>query len=168
MTVAYRAYAASRVPTPEQRWRDADPSVRPLDPELTPPDVFATLSETPVMIIVEGDVERAAGYLAILTDLGVAHIADLTGGSHPAPAFTDPQDTWRIVLTGDPARLTDGRVVATLDSSARANAGGVVITVTVGNTLASDAVAVSPVGAGEFDAVVQSWLDQVANVGTTP
>ena len=65
--------------------------------------------------------------------------------------FTDPNDARHIVLAEDPARLADGRVVATLDAAARANAGGAVITVNAGNCLSSDTVTVRPVSANESD-----------------
>lgn len=54
MMAAYQACVSSRVPSPAQRWNDTDQDVRPLDPELTHLDVFATLCETSVMIPVEG------------------------------------------------------------------------------------------------------------------
>jgi hypothetical protein len=116
------ALDASR-PTPDAQadWWATTPESRPLDVEATPPEVVASLVESQVMVLIDPELVRDDLYMAILTPHGVAHIAHLSGGSHPADVLSDPADDWTIVLTSDLENLSGGRRVGLLTAANRAS-----------------------------------------------
>jgi hypothetical protein len=98
--------ADAHASTPEnvalEAWQAADPASRALDPELTPPQVFETLSERQLFVVVDEDAERTDRFLIVRTKTGVAHVARLSGGTHPAPTFTLDGESWEFWISTDP------------------------------------------------------------------
>ncbi len=99
---AYEATITSP-PSALERWEALPADHRMLDPEDTPPEVFATLREVPVFVIVDPEAQRDDRYLRILTETGVAHVALLSAGTHPAATFTLPGDAWEIWIADNAA-----------------------------------------------------------------
>lgn len=161
------AFNAAQPDPGRDAWFSMDPSARPLDPELTPPEVLATLVETPIMIFVSNGANAGGRYLAILTDSGVAHVAELSGGSHPATVFTNPGEQWRVVVTDRPDQLGRGRELATVAGLERAAAGGVILELTdradaTAGEAGGTTVSVRVVTAAEFRSLVDAWLAETA------
>lgn len=92
-------------------WYDLSPEVRPLDPEATPAAELAKLEQKTVFIDVDPALAADREYLVIRNEAGVAHVARLSAGSHPATILTPPAGSWIVEITNeggsDPIRLSD-------------------------------------------------------------
>lgn len=150
-----------RHPTREDLWRNTPPEHRILDPEETPPDVFATLVETNVVVDVDPAARRDAVYLVVRTPLGLMHSARLTEGSHPAPVFSLPDSPWEIVVARDEWG-EDGVVVATVAPEVWEGAVGVMLHIPPEAVAALDDPSLAPVDGiiERFDDVHQ-WISAV-------
>ena len=88
---------------------------RPLDPELTPPEVLAGLVQVQILVRVD-EAARLEGVVSVIrTPLGVSHAAELSVGSFSASILVPPGEPWEIVISRDPY-MGEGTVVGTVDA----------------------------------------------------
>lgn len=139
ITVAF--YAQGR-PDPVLAWHDADPSIRALDPEITPEDVLSTLEWRTVLLDFEPAGVSGEFFVVLRNELGVMAITDGAVGANPESVLTPPGATWEVLITKDLETMT-GVVVETLPAPAT-DAQYVVIRL--------DRTAIEAALAGSFDA----------------
>lgn len=157
-------YAALASPSFRQRWDATDPKDRPLDPELTPPDVLSELREMPLFVHVEESARRSDRYVIVRTASGVAHVAHLSGGTHPAPTFTAPGDAWEVWIASDAAG-SDAWRIATIPSALVEESGALEIRIAphLLDSKAARAAEGAPDGLirsltiADFDTVIDTW-----------
>ena len=128
LSAAWRAVVDRSTPNVGDLWRNADPSIRALDPEITPPEVFGRLLERPLLVDISEDAMGAlSGYdLVIRSSTGVTHLAQVMSGNHPGQFFALPGETVEVVLTED--FLTgEGVVVGSIEFSEWKDAAGIVV-----------------------------------------
>ncbi|WKZ83111.1 MAG: hypothetical protein QY307_02340 [Acidimicrobiia bacterium] len=154
MQVAFEL--ATRV-DPYADWYAAEPTQRALDPESVPPEVFDGLLEVVVFVEVEESARLEGQYLAVLSDLGVLHIAYLSGGTHPATVFTDAVGDWRVVITDDLSQLGTSTAIAVIDASEFSPERGLSVLVTK-ETEGEWRVSSRSLGSSELSGVIADWL----------
>ena len=160
----------------ELAWYAIPVDRRPLDPEFTPPSFLATLEEITILIEVPPQARIGGAKLVIRSPQGISHIADLSGGSHPAIIFVDAESTVDLVITNS-SEAIEGPVIGSLTPEARANPGASLL-VRVPQPAVSRALSEPslPATTGNETAQITSlsmtelqvWLDAVAGEVPTP
>ncbi len=82
-------------------WYQMSPSLRPVDPELTPESVLSGLSERTLLVEVPEDARLPNVFMVTRTDTGVVHSAELAGGSHPVSVFAADTEELRVYIMTD-------------------------------------------------------------------
>ncbi|HEX9994830.1 MAG TPA: hypothetical protein VGB14_18025 [Acidimicrobiales bacterium] len=82
-------------------WYQLPATVRPLDPELTPPEVLDGLDLRAVLIDVADPGRFDGELLVIRTPLGVADVSELAAGTHPTSVLVPPTGRWDVVVTDE-------------------------------------------------------------------
>ena len=102
-SAAWREIVSASRPSLDQMWRNGDPAIRALDPEVTPEDVFEQLVELPLLVDISPEAAAVLeGYdVVIRTPTGVTHLAELATGDHPGQFFAMPLETVEVVITDD-------------------------------------------------------------------
>jgi len=98
---------------PSQEWFALPADERPLDVELTPPEIVATLRSIDILVDIESAPQLDDRFLVIKTDSGIVHATVLTAGNHALNVLASPGDEWRIVVTDNPVNGRD-ELIATV------------------------------------------------------
>jgi hypothetical protein len=102
--------AAFERPSRHEQWYALPPERRPLDIELTPPEVLDDLATVRLLIDIERSHQEHDRFLVIKSDSGIVYAASLGAGNHPADVLTASGDQWRLVVTDDPVDGDDATV----------------------------------------------------------
>lgn len=111
------AFASLGSRDPWADWYNLPPEERPLDPELTPPDVLASLTTVNLLVDIETAPEPDERFFVVKADSGIVHSAVLTAGNHAVEVLTAPGDSWRVVATDNPVRGQDELLVNVSDAN---------------------------------------------------
>jgi hypothetical protein len=98
ITRAYRS-ATSMTRPAWDAWYELPARDRPLDVQLTPPEVLETLASVPILVDTEAAPQREDRFIVIKSDSGIVYAAVLTAGNGAVTVLAAPDDDWDIVVT---------------------------------------------------------------------
>jgi hypothetical protein len=131
---------------------------RPLDVELTPPEVRETLVEVPILVDIEAAPQREDRFLVVKSDSGIVHAAVLAAGNHPATVLASPGDDWDIVVTDSPVGGADELLTSVSSAVWEGLRDGERLLIVYDGTPAG-AAAFRPVNHDEVTALLAQWAD---------
>jgi hypothetical protein len=143
-------------------WFGLPEDERPLDPELTPPEILSALKSVEILVDIESAPQDEDRFLVIKTDSGIVHAVSLAAGNHALEVLAQLGDDWRVVVTDKPVRGSDVLVAGiTASEWESAAASGDILLIRYDESEMGTAEIVSGESARD---IVRQWTDDDAAI----